>query len=187
MRPRAFILVCLFSLLFTAALSAKDKPNTKSHKMPQDFSKFVEIPGAERAGADQCVACHADVSKSYRRSDHSMRDVACEQCHGAASLHVAAGGYSSASKDKIISFRDRSPEEANEFCTFENLTAPNGKLPINTSGGNLAECYMHGLELITEAVRQVRGTSTAQVPDVKLSLVAGGPVAAPVSSLILRP
>ena len=49
------------------------------------------------------------------------------------------------------------PEEVMEFVTFENMTAPNGKLPINTSGGNIAECYMHGLELVTEAVRQCRG------------------------------
>ena len=49
------------------------------------------------------------------------------------------------------------PEEVKEFVTFENITAPNGKLPINTSGGNIAECYMHGLELVIEAVRQVRG------------------------------
>lgn len=77
------------------------------------------------------------------------------------------------------------PEEANDFCTVENLTAPHGRLPLNTSGGNLAECYMHGLGLVNEAVRQVRGTSTAQVPDVRVSLVAGGPASAPVSSLLL--
>jgi acetyl-CoA acetyltransferase len=77
------------------------------------------------------------------------------------------------------------PEEVNEFMTFENLTWPNGRLPINTSGGNLAECYAHGLELVTEAVRQIRRTSHCQVKDVDLSMVVSGPMVQPVSSSIL--
>lgn len=78
------------------------------------------------------------------------------------------------------------PDEVNEFCTVENLSWDTGSLPMNTSGGNLAECYMHGLGLVIEAVRQVRGTSTSQVRDAKISLVAGGPTDAPVSSLVFR-
>ena len=66
-------------------------------------------------------------------------------------------------------------EEAGDFCTFDNLIAPAGKLPINTSGGDLAEGFIHGMGLMPEAVRQVRGTSTNQVPGARLSLVTGGP------------
>jgi acetyl-CoA acetyltransferase len=75
-------------------------------------------------------------------------------------------------------------EEARDFLTFENLTAPKGRLPLNTSGGNLAECYMHGLELQIEAVRQIRGTSPNPVPNVRVSMVCSGPMVTPVSSVI---
>lgn len=77
------------------------------------------------------------------------------------------------------------PGEVNDFFQPDNLVAPDGDLPLNTSGGNLAECYMHGLGLNIEAVRQVRGTSTAQVPDAHVSMVCSGPLVSPVSSAIL--
>jgi len=77
------------------------------------------------------------------------------------------------------------PEETNGFLTFDNLIAPKGRLPLNTSGGNLAECYMHGLELQIEAVRQLRGQSTNQVTDARLAMVISGPMVTPVSSMIL--
>ena len=58
-------------------------------------------------------------------------------------------------------------------------------VPLNTSGGNLAECYMHGLEMVNEAVRQLRGTANNQVPDANVVAVLGGPMVTPVSSLVL--
>src|SRR5882757_614055 len=76
-------------------------------------------------------------------------------------------------------------EEVDDVLTFENLTAPNGRFPLNTSGGNHAECYMHGLELVIEGVRQIRGESPNQIADANVSLVCSGPMVAPCSDLLL--
>ena len=77
------------------------------------------------------------------------------------------------------------PEAVDETLTLENLSAPHGRIPLNTSGGNLAEAYIHGFNLAIEGVRQLRGTSTNQVPDCKVALVTAGPLTTPVSSLVL--
>ncbi|MBS9372052.1 thiolase C-terminal domain-containing protein [Rhodococcus sp. B50] len=75
--------------------------------------------------------------------------------------------------------------DAGKVMTVENLTAPHGLLPVNTSGGNLADSFVNGMGLAVEAVRQVRGTSTNQVPDAQVSLFIGGPMAAISSSVLL--
>ncbi len=67
------------------------------------------------------------------------------------------------------------PETAGEFFRYENLIAPNVGLPVNTAGGNIAEGFFHGMGLILEGARQIRGDSVNQVPDAALSLVTGGP------------
>jgi acetyl-CoA acetyltransferase len=60
-----------------------------------------------------------------------------------------------------------------------------GSLPINTGGGHLSEGYIHGMNHIVEGVRQMRGTSSSQVPGAETCLVtAGSPPAS--SALILR-
>lgn len=59
-----------------------------------------------------------------------------------------------------------------------------GRLPLNTHGGQLGEAYIHGMNGIAEGVRQIRGTSVNQVPDVEHVLVTAG-TGVPTSGLIL--
>jgi len=59
-----------------------------------------------------------------------------------------------------------------------------GRLPVNTNGGQLGEAYVHGMNGIAEAVRQVRGTSVNQVPGVDHVLVTAG-TGVPTSGLVL--
>jgi acetyl-CoA acetyltransferase len=47
-------------------------------------------------------------------------------------------------------------------------------MPINTNGGLIGEAYIHGINLITEAVRQIRGTAANQVAQVDNVLVSSG-------------
>ncbi|MEV4221301.1 lipid-transfer protein [Nonomuraea sp. NPDC049725] len=59
-----------------------------------------------------------------------------------------------------------------------------GRLPVNPHGGQLGEAYIHGMNGIAEAVRQLRGTAANQVDGVRNVLVTAG-TGVPTSGLIL--
>ncbi|MDX2595338.1 MULTISPECIES: lipid-transfer protein [Streptomyces] len=67
--------------------------------------------------------------------------------------------------------------EAPDFVAAE-------RLPLNTHGGQLGEAYLHGMNGVAEAVRQVRGTSVNQVPGASRVLVTAG-TGVPTSGLVL--
>lgn len=73
--------------------------------------------------------------------------------------------------------------EARDFIAGGALEI-GGRLPINTHGGQLGEAYIHGMNGIAEAVRQIRGTSVNQVDSVENVLVTAG-TGVPTSGLIL--
>ncbi|MEU3052807.1 lipid-transfer protein [Streptomyces griseus] len=69
------------------------------------------------------------------------------------------------------------PGEAGDFVAADAL-------PLNTHGGQLGEAYLHGMNGIAEAVRQIRGTSVNQVAGAVRSLVTAG-TGVPTSGLVL--
>ncbi|MER5322129.1 lipid-transfer protein [Streptosporangium roseum] len=73
--------------------------------------------------------------------------------------------------------------EARDFVAGGGIEI-DGRLPVNPHGGQLGEAYIHGMNGIAEAVRQIRGTSVNQVPAVRNVLVTAG-TGVPTSGLVL--
>ena len=166
-----------------AALVLVSEERGRDFRQKPAYLLGAAIGSGHRAGAiphnspDYASASFETVARDlYRMARVGPADVGVVQSYenftGGVVMALAEHGF----------FR---PEEANDFLTVENLTAPSGCLPLNTSGGNLAECYMHGFELVLEAVRQVRGTSTSQAKRSDIALVIGGPMVTPASNLLL--
>ena len=74
--------------------------------------------------------------------------------------------------------------EAKDFVREPGALEVGGRLPLNTHGGQLGEAYIHGMNGIAEAVRQLRGTSVNQVPGAQRVVVTAG-TGVPTSGLVL--
>ena len=112
----------------------------------------------------------------WRRSDIQAADVRCAQLYDAFTPLILVS---------LEEFGFVKPGEAGAFALDGQLEWPHGRLPINTSGGSLSEAYVHGLNLISEAVRQIRGTAINQVQDCESVLVTSG-AAVPNGAVLLR-
>ena len=73
--------------------------------------------------------------------------------------------------------------EAREFIADGTLEL-DGRLPLNPNGGQLGEAYIHGMNGVAEAVRQLRGTAVNQIADAAHVLVTAG-TGVPTSGLVL--
>jgi acetyl-CoA acetyltransferase len=111
----------------------------------------------------------------WKRSDIRPEDVKVAQIYDAFTslVPLSLEGYGFCGRGEGAAF------------TEDGAIEPGGSLPVNTSGGGLSEAYVHGFNLITEGVRQVRGASTAQIPDADACLVTSGE-GVPTSALLLR-
>jgi len=164
------------AVILVSAERAKDLP----HKPSYVLGAATGSDGRTGAGAfnnPHFASSHfTSVSRNlYAMAQVQAKDVDVVQCYE----NFTGGVLMSLVEHGFFDARD-----ADEFLQLDNLKADGGKLPLNTSGGNLAECYMHGLELVTEAVRQIRGDSPNQVEDVNVSMVVSGPMVSPVSNSI---
>jgi acetyl-CoA acetyltransferase len=111
----------------------------------------------------------------WRRSELKAKDMDCAQIYDAFTPLVILG---------LEDYGFCKRGEGGPFTEGGRIEI-GGELPVLTSGGGLSEAYTHGFNLIVEAVRQVRGTSTAQVAGCKSVLVTGASGVA-TSAMVVR-
>ena len=75
--------------------------------------------------------------------------------------------------------------EGGPFVESGATAWPSGALPVNTHGGSTSEAFVHGLNHIPEAVRQLRGSAVNQVVDARHAFVCGS-ITDPSGALLLR-
>jgi acetyl-CoA acetyltransferase len=63
--------------------------------------------------------------------------------------------------------------EGGPFIESGATTWPDGGLPVNTHGGSNGEAFVHGVNHLPEAVRQLRGTACNQVAGAEVAFVCG--------------
>jgi acetyl-CoA acetyltransferase len=118
---------------------------------------------------------HVIAAQLWRDADIGPADLACAQIYDAFSPLVpwSLEAYGLCGAGEGLDF------------AADGALGPGGAFPVNTSGGSLSEAYVHGFNLIAEGVRQIRGTSTSQVPDASHVLVTSAEEV-PSGALVLR-
>lgn len=133
----------------------------------QSMVRFLELPRSETSVAAKDLFARAGVS-------HSDIDLCFLYDHFTPLVLMAF---------EELGFCKRG--EGGPFVSDGKLLWPNGSLPLNTSGGNLSEGYIHGMQNTIEAVRQLRGIAINQVKDAEVALVTSGN-AVPTTAMILH-
>ena len=128
-----------------------------SQGMSQEHQLMTDYHGSNPLKSSSYVTA----SNLWNLSDYKPQDIDVAQFYDAFSpmIPFSLEAYNFCSKGEALKLIN------------EGFIDIDGELPVNTSGGSLSEVYLHGMNLVLEAVRQIRGNSTSQVQNAKLSLV----------------
>jgi acetyl-CoA acetyltransferase len=156
-------------------------------------AKDLAQPGAVIRGIAQASGPDQEQMTSFYRDDianvEEMDNVARQvyEISGLGPDDVDAAviydAFSSIVMMQLESFGFCERGEAKDFVKNGNIGL-DGRLPINTHGGQLSEAYIHGVNGVVEGTRLIRGTSPNQPKKNDHVLVTAG-VGIPTSGMIL--
>jgi acetyl-CoA acetyltransferase len=166
------------AVVVTTAERAKDLPHTPvliravAGGAPRDHRAGMMFPVVTRDDITELGGRQAGV-ELWRRAGVGPDEMDCAQIYDCFTISV------------ILQL------EAYGFCVkgeggalaASGALKLGGSMPINTGGGHLSEGYVHGMNHIVQAVRQLRGTADMQVPGAELAMCTGGPL--PVGSSVV--
>ena len=148
-----------------------------------DTARALGKPGIAILGAAQAHGIGRRIAYDVYRSE---ADIAGEMAALMADL-LAQSGMAPREADVALLYDAFSPSvfmalEAFGICDAGDAkhfiaageTRVGGRMPVNPHGGLIGEAYMHGINNISEAVRQLRGEAENQVSGATTALVTGG-------------
>jgi acetyl-CoA acetyltransferase len=103
----------------------------------------------------------AAADRLFRRAGVSRADVSVAELYDACSFMTMKG---------LESYGFTEPGKGWRYVIEQGI-GPGSPLPVNTHGGHLSEGYVHGMNGLAEAVRQLRGTACSQVDGAEVALV----------------
>jgi acetyl-CoA acetyltransferase len=121
-------------------------------------------PAAVVVGAVQHAGADRSPDPLYAMAGLQPTDIDVAMIYDAFSPHVFRG---------LEDLGFCKPGEAKDYIA-SGAIARGGTMPVNTNGSLIGEGYIHGMNLITEAVRQVRGTAVNQVGNATHALMSSG-------------
>ena len=142
--------------------------------MVNDGAVALILTRTPKANSGRAVAIGALASSARQGAHYSAADFYYQQSQNAAGELFAMANMSPADIDLVQIYDNYTPSvlfslegfgftkrgQAAEFVQAGNIRR-RGSLPLNTSGGHTSEAYMQGMNLVAEAVRQLRGEAGA--------------------------
>lgn len=166
------------AVVITSAERARDLPRPPAyiHSFAQGIPKQTQVMTNYFNDDPLLGPSWACAKRLWANSDIRPKDIPVAQLYDAFSplIPLSLEGYGFCGRGEGAAFGDNGA-----------LEWPHGRLPTNTAGGGMSEAYVHGFNLVLEGVRQMRGTSTAQVEGAESCLVTSGE-GVPTSALLLR-
>lgn len=138
--------------------------------MVNDGAVALIVSHTPAANAGRAIAIGGIASSARQGPHYSAQDFYFQQSQDAARDMFAMAGITPKDIDLVQIYDNYTPSvlfalegfgftqrgEAAGFISDGHI-ARSGSLPLNTSGGHTSEAYMQGMNLVAEAVRQLRG------------------------------